>query len=201
MSVLFQLYDQNKWTVPDSAVCSLMLEYLHKKLLPFPQTVQLNKTHQLIIYAESMQTLCLNPSSSCENIIDIIADISTQIAFSEKHGHAFIGFDWNDIVKIRVDNLKTCYVILTNKYLVPIKNNIASVLFLSSAPQFCCSDLSNKLLLKQFPINLHFKSGYYAFGKYIEHILGHQSKYNQKITGFLNRCFDFNQDARRLLYL
>lgn len=212
MNLPFKKYDETKLSISKNQVHPILITYIHEELLPFPQSVDFKDNQQLLIYAKEtdyISNIDMRKPLSIQTILEIIADISAQIMFCEKHQHTFVGFCLADIIQIQFHNengkqRRSRYLILNDTYLVSTKmgyqKNELCVLFLSNVPQFCSIELEKKIQAKQFPIQIHAKTGYFAFGKMIQHFFK-KNRPSQKIMGFLKRCMNLDEDSRVLLYL
>ena len=217
---MYDRYDESKWSIPlinDSG--KYLLDYITKKLFPFPASIHFNKNEKakecLLIYAEYMCPLNdkkakQNENSTSKVFFDIMSDISEQLEYYEtNYNISFIGFDRDDIVKICVDENESRYLIISDKYICkmhPCNKQEVQLVYLPKVPTFCSKEVENKVSNKQFPMILHAKCGYYGFGKYMEAIWkeeldGGKKTMSEKLRGFLKRCLEPDEDARRLLYL
>ena len=218
----YNRYDDSKWSIPLSLSKGVLLTYIQEILLPFPQSIHFKQdldNKQLLIYAESMQPVVHNLSSFTQtDFYNMLADVSCQLAFYVARGHAHVGFGPEDIVEICVkqeenkNELKKRYVIVSDEYvcnLNPYNKKEAQIVLLSGAgPPFCSPEIRCKVANQLFPIKVHVNAGCFGFGKYMEHILTNMGKNQKKkqkrsikLNGFLQRCFDSDESARKLLYL
>jgi len=208
---MFCKYDKSKWAIyfeNNSLTSSLLLNYLQKELLPFPQSIYFNQTpeekEKLLIYC---QQICpITNKNNKSTFFNILSDISAQITHYENNNYTFIGFDETDILEIQTSDHEYKYIILSDTYLCkihPYNKKETQLVYLSKSPQFCNQEIKTKVFSKQFPMLLHAKCGYYGFGKYMEYIYENQLVKNKsiKIMGFLQRCFDPDEDAKQILYI
>ncbi len=224
---MYKRYDDSKWTIPLGSLTTkdMLVTYIQDQLLPFPQSIHFKQdptNTQLLLYAESMQPMVSHIATTTMNIFyNMLADISAQLAFYEARGYTHVGFGPDDIVEIRIKKGEPSrYVILSDEYVCKINphhKKEAQIVFLSGAgPRFCSPEIRCKVANQMFPIKVHVNAGYFGFGKYMEHILTkmeNREKKNEKnggkqtnqksakLNGFLQRCFDPDESARRLLYL
>jgi hypothetical protein len=226
MTMLYSRYDDSKWAIP--RLKGVLLAYIQEILLPFPQSIHFKQDAELLIYAERMQPIVHNLSFFTQtDFYNMLADVSTQLAFYVARGHAHVGFGPEDIVEICISSennkeLKKRYVIVSDEYvcsLNPHNKKEAQIVFLSGAgPPFCSPEIRCKVANQLFPIKVHVNAGYFGFGKYMEHLLTNMGKNQEKnqeknqkktkkqkrsikLNGFLQRCFDSDESARKLLYL
>ena len=217
---MFHKYDDSKWTIKTPS--NLLLDYIQKELLPFPKSIHFNTSSkkELLIYCKNMHAVTnkmKNRNQKTEKtekikkatFFNILSDISGQMFYYEKNNYTFIGFDLDDIIEIEMLNEKSRYIIMSEQYLCkihPYNKKETQLTYLLNSPCFCSSEITLKVANNNFPTTLHAKSGYYGFGKYMEHIyqctINNGKKINNtKIAGFLRRCFDPDEDAKQLLYI
>jgi hypothetical protein len=230
MAELYKRYDDSKWTVPlaSRTTKDMLVTYIQEALLPFPQSIHFKQdpnNTQLLLYAESMRPMVTRTATSMNLFYHMLADISAQIAFYEARGYTYVGFNPQDIVEVCIKKGEpepSCimhkYVILSKEYVCkinPHNKKEAQIVFCSGAgPRFCSPEIRCKVANQLFPIKVHVNAGYFGFGKYMEHILtksenkrkkdekkNKPNKRSAKLDGFLQRCFDPDESARRLLYL
>jgi hypothetical protein len=145
--------------------------------------------------------------------IEIIDELTKQIAYLEKLGYGFYGFNIEDILVINSSK----FVICNSRFLLPINNNMLHFYEPINTPQFIDPML---LKLTTLPTQIHYKCVYYSLAVLIIFsllnvylLVGNEEKSeieverilypikNTKLYWFLKRSIDTNIEHRTCLLI